>query len=125
MSVYTQKTKQTAVAWAFPQRTFSEVPELVFRAQQLSSHFCLCSAVEVGTEMLEIDCHLTRDGQVVVSHDNDLRRVTGLNVRISETPFHDLPILKQSLSLDFHQSESVCTAVAVMTSQTSELPCGM
>ena len=35
------------------------------------------SAKQVGTEMLEIDCHLTDDGEVVVSHDNDLFRATG------------------------------------------------
>uniref|UniRef100_A0A671Q1V8 Glycerophosphodiester phosphodiesterase domain containing 3a n=1 Tax=Sinocyclocheilus anshuiensis TaxID=1608454 RepID=A0A671Q1V8_9TELE len=29
-------------------------------------------AAEVGTEMLELDCHLTKDGHVVVSHDENL-----------------------------------------------------
>ncbi|XP_026295312.1 lysophospholipase D GDPD1-like isoform X3 [Apis dorsata] len=33
-------------------------------------------AVAVGTEMLELDCHLTKDGQVVVSHDHNLLRST-------------------------------------------------
>ena len=55
--------------------------------------------------MLEIDCHLTEDGQVVVSHDNDLLRVTGLKVRISDSKYPELPPLKQSLSLDFYQSK--------------------
>ena len=45
----------------------------------------LCSAVEVGVDMLELDCHLTKDGEVVVCHDDDLRRVTGHSVRISDT----------------------------------------
>ena len=47
----------------------------------------LCSAVEVGVDMLELDCHLTKDGEVVVSHDEDLTRVTGHPVRISDTLF--------------------------------------
>jgi len=47
----------------------------------------LCSAVEVGVDMLELDCHLTKDGEVVVSHDEDLVRVTGHPVRISDTLF--------------------------------------
>ena len=51
--------------------------------------------------MLEIDCHLTEDGQVVVSHDNDLHRSAGLHILISETKFQELPLIKQSLSLDF------------------------
>ena len=34
-----------------------------------------CSAMSVGTDMLEIDCHLTKDGKVIVSHDSSLKRV--------------------------------------------------
>lgn len=47
----------------------------------------LCSAVEVGVDMLELDCHMTKDGEVVVSHDEDLFRVTGRDVRICDTLF--------------------------------------
>jgi len=47
----------------------------------------LCSAVDVGADMLELDCHLTKDGEVVVSHDEDLSRVTGRPIRISDTLF--------------------------------------
>ena len=45
----------------------------------------LCSAVEVGVDMLELDCQITKDGEVVVCHDDDLERVTGHSVRISDT----------------------------------------
>uniref|UniRef100_A0A674MD88 Glycerophosphodiester phosphodiesterase domain containing 3a n=1 Tax=Takifugu rubripes TaxID=31033 RepID=A0A674MD88_TAKRU len=40
-------------------------------------------AVECGSEMLELDCHLTLDGHVVVSHDENLLRQTGHNVSVS------------------------------------------
>uniref|UniRef100_A0A4W5PE84 Glycerophosphodiester phosphodiesterase domain containing 3a n=1 Tax=Hucho hucho TaxID=62062 RepID=A0A4W5PE84_9TELE len=40
-------------------------------------------AVEQGTGMLELDCHLTLDGHVVVSHDENLLRQTGHDVTIS------------------------------------------
>jgi len=43
--------------------------------------------VDVGVDMLELDCHMTKDGEVVVSHDDDLSRVTGIPVRISDTLF--------------------------------------
>lgn len=41
------------------------------------------SAVGCGSEMLELDCHLTLDGHVVVSHDNNLLRQTGHDINIS------------------------------------------
>lgn len=41
------------------------------------------SAVECGSDMLELDCHLTLDGRVVVSHDENLLRQTGHDVNIS------------------------------------------
>ncbi|XP_003698743.1 lysophospholipase D GDPD1 isoform X1 [Apis florea] len=58
-------------------------------------------AVAVGTEMLELDCHLTKDGQVVVSHDHNLLRSTGTNKSISEMNYRDLPLLKPRLPIDF------------------------
>ena len=53
----------------------------------LTTMIMLCSAVEVGVDMLELDCHMTKDGEVVVSHDEDLTRVTGRQLRISDTLF--------------------------------------
>ncbi|XP_013392157.2 lysophospholipase D GDPD1 [Lingula anatina] len=58
-------------------------------------------ACHIGTDMLEIDCHITKDGQVVVTHDNNLQRLTGCDVLVSETNYEDLPLLKPELRLDF------------------------
>lgn len=44
--------------------------------------FISCSAVELGTDMLELDCHMTKDEQVVVSHDANLRRSSGIDGKI-------------------------------------------
>jgi len=32
---------------------------------------------EIGTDMFELDVHITADEEVVIVHDNDLERLTG------------------------------------------------
>lgn len=59
------------------------------------------NAVAQGTNLLELDCLITRDGVVVVSHDNNLERQTGHNILISETDYADLPPYKESLEVTF------------------------
>ncbi|CAN9505731.1 unnamed protein product [Ophioblennius macclurei] len=59
-------------------------------------------AVERGTQMLEIDCHLTQDGHVVISHDEDLRRQTGLDKTISSLDWQNFPQYKERLEVTFY-----------------------
>jgi len=58
-------------------------------------------AAQMGTDMLEIDLQLTKDGEVVVSHDNHLMRTAGVDAKISDLDYQDLPLLHQSLPVDF------------------------
>ncbi|XP_058020065.1 lysophospholipase D GDPD1 isoform X1 [Ahaetulla prasina] len=64
-------------------------------------------AVNVGTDMLELDCHLTKDEQVVVSHDENLKRSTGLDVNISDLKYSELPPYLCKLEVTF-QKECQC-----------------
>lgn len=48
-------------------------------------------AVRHGSELLELDVHLTRDGQVVVNHDADLTRQCGVSRLVSSFDYSELP----------------------------------
>ncbi|XP_049952587.1 lysophospholipase D GDPD1-like isoform X1 [Schistocerca serialis cubense] len=58
-------------------------------------------AVALGTDMLELDCQITKDSKVVVSHDQNLLRSTGVDCNISQLNYCDLPLLKPELPVDF------------------------
>lgn len=58
-------------------------PPILHYSCHSNSLFSL-SAMEAGTEMLELDCHLTRDGHVIVSHDENLLRQTGVDINVSD-----------------------------------------
>jgi glycerophosphoryl diester phosphodiesterase len=48
------------------------------------------AAVAAGVQYLEFDIHMTRDGEVVVAHDDHLRRMCGLDRVIREMTYADL-----------------------------------
>lgn len=65
------------------------------------SSFLPNSSVKLGVDMLELDCQLTKDEQVVISHDNDLLRGTGVAKHISELAFDELPQYSDELDVTF------------------------
>ena len=41
-------------------------------------------AIDCGCDMIEVDAHLTKDNQIVIHHDQSLKRTAGINRNISE-----------------------------------------
>ena len=40
-------------------------------------------AQKMGADGIELDVHLTRDGEILVTHDENVRRVTGVDAQVS------------------------------------------
>ncbi len=51
-------------------------------------------ALALGVDGMEMDVHITRDGAVVVFHDNDLRRLTGRQGRVARSSWRELRTLR-------------------------------
>ncbi len=56
----------------------------------------VAAAHAAGAHFVESDCHLTRDGVVVLFHDDDLSRVTGDPRRIADVTVDELEVLMES-----------------------------
>src|ERR1051326_2126264 len=57
-------------------------PENTLRAFEL--------AIKLGAQMIELDLHATRDGQIVVIHDADLSHTTNLSGQVSELTLEEV-----------------------------------
>ncbi|XP_010615640.1 lysophospholipase D GDPD3 isoform X3 [Fukomys damarensis] len=75
--------------------------ENTMEAVENPSDLCSHSSVAQGAQLLELDCQLTRDGVVVVSHDKNLSRQSGLNRDVGSLDFEELPLYKEELEVYF------------------------
>ena len=51
------------------------------------------AAVEAGADYIELDVHCTRDGEVVVVHDDDLSRIASDDRKVAEMTFAELEVV--------------------------------
>uniref|UniRef100_A0A3B5R3W6 Glycerophosphodiester phosphodiesterase domain containing 3a n=1 Tax=Xiphophorus maculatus TaxID=8083 RepID=A0A3B5R3W6_XIPMA len=80
------------------------------------------NAVEQGSQMLEMDCHLTKDGHVVVSHDENLERQTGVDKDISSLNLEDLPLYKEKLEVIFDAGHGTDRKIALLEDVFRKFP---
>jgi len=59
------------------------------------------NADSAGTDMIELDLHLTKDGEVVVFHDSSVLRMTGVPERIAKLNYDELPPFLESIQVPF------------------------
>lgn len=65
-------------------------------------------AADIGADMIELDVQMTADGQLVVFHDSDLLRVTGVEGQVATSTYEQLQ------SLDAGKGERIPTLAEVL-----------
>lgn len=89
-------------------------------------------AVEVGVQTIELDVHVTRDGQFVICHDADLARISNSDAVIAAHTYNELktfplhngdpvPLLKEVL--EFARSHQLAVIVEVKVDTHLEVLC--
>lgn len=63
---------------------------------QENSYAAVRAACDAGAQYVESDCHLTRDGHVILFHDDDLHRVTGDPRLVADVDLAELARLMDS-----------------------------
>jgi glycerophosphoryl diester phosphodiesterase len=59
------------------------------------------NACKIGSDILELDVHLTKDHKVVVCHDTILDRLCGVNVCVNDLNYADLPPFSENVFMHF------------------------
>ncbi|MEY2737114.1 MAG: hypothetical protein RL683_232 [Actinomycetota bacterium] len=68
-------------------------------------------AVASGADYVETDVQATKDGQVVVFHDEDLRRILGINKQIADVTLKELETLAASREIEIPRLEVALRAL--------------
>ncbi len=79
----------------------------------------LKAAAKANVEYVELDTIMTKDKQFVVSHDNNLKRLTGVNKNISESNFKDVVGLK--MRQNRHEAKLVSLDEFIETAKQSNV----
>ncbi|MFT5210644.1 MAG: glycerophosphoryl diester phosphodiesterase [Flavobacterium sp.] len=85
----------------FSQFSASQYPLVIAHADDTgnglwpgSTHIFLDGVAELGVDIVELDVHMTKDGHIVVMHDNTVDRTTNGSGLISSMTFAEIKTLK-------------------------------
>lgn len=59
-------------------------------------------SIDNGAHTIDFDLRMTADGVVVVYHDPDMERLTGVNGTVEETNFNSLPTYLNDYNVSFY-----------------------
>jgi len=59
------------------------------------------NAISIGAQFLETDVRITKDGHMIVCHDEDLQRLCGDSRKVCEVNLKDLPKFKEKMPMHF------------------------
>jgi Glycerophosphoryl diester phosphodiesterase len=51
-------------------------------------------AIEVGSDMVELDVQITSDGVVIAMHDEDLKRLAGLDINVRRKTYGEISSIR-------------------------------
>ncbi|MES2963309.1 MAG: MFS transporter [Bdellovibrionota bacterium] len=77
-------------------------------------------AKSAGAEMVECDVQVSRDGEVVIFHDENLARIVGSNERVTELSADELGKKVQAPRLEELLSDSACPSLVNIEIKSSE-----
>ena len=72
----------------------------VFKTEYHNKMLAFRKAKEAGADGVEMDVHLTKDGEVVVIHDENLLRTTGVDKMVGDCTLSEITSIKASKTMD-------------------------
>jgi glycerophosphoryl diester phosphodiesterase len=57
--------------------------------------------MKVGSTYLETDVRITKDNKILIFHDENFERLSGINKKVIDTPSTELPLIKDHFYIHF------------------------
>lgn len=65
-------------------------------------------AMKIGAQFLETDVRITKDGEIIVFHDEDFKRLCGVDKKVIDTNMKDIPDFLPKMPMHFSKMNKQC-----------------